>query len=79
MLKLILLCLVVATVFAKPKGSIELADAETIDSAMMKYGRLAKHVAPNETDKAVEEAKRASECICMGVSAFMCIWTDCQP
>jgi len=43
-MKLILLCLVVAIVFAKPKGSIKLADP-------------AKDVAQKETDKAVEEAR----------------------
>jgi len=46
MMKLILLCLVVAIVFAKPKGSIKLADP-------------AKDVAQKETDKAVEEARHA--------------------
>jgi len=45
-MKAILLCLVVASVFAKPKGYIELADA-------------AKDVAQKETDKAVEEARLA--------------------
>ena len=43
-MKLILLCLVVAIVFAKPKGSIKLADP-------------AKDDAQKETDKAVEEAR----------------------
>merc|ERR1712055_288372 len=47
MMKLILLCLVVAIVFAKPKGSIKLADP-------------AKDVAQKETDKAVEEARHAA-------------------
>jgi len=46
-MKAILLCLVVASVFAKPKGYIELADA-------------AKDVAQKETDKAVEEARHAN-------------------
>jgi len=50
-MKLILLCLVVAIVFAKPKGSIKSEDEATNAAT-----DAAKDVAQKETDKAVEEA-----------------------
>jgi len=71
-MKLILLCLVVAIVFAKPKGSIE----------------LAKDVAQKETDKAVEEARNVCQSDCRekyGTDAFRelfscyyCCKADCH-
>jgi len=57
-MKLILLCLVVAIVFAKPKGSIKLADP-------------AKDVAQKETDKAVEEARHAARQFTLGYGPYL--------
>jgi len=55
MMKLILLCLVVAIVFAKPKGSLPIGWLD--DEATNAATDAAKDVAQKETDKAVEEAR----------------------
>merc|ERR1712168_1074497 len=54
MMKLILLCLVVAIVFAKPKGSLPIGWLK--EEATNAATDAAKDVAQKETDKAVEEA-----------------------
>jgi len=53
-MKLILLCLVVAIVFAKPKGSLPIGWLK--EEATNAATDAAKDVAQKETDKAVEEA-----------------------
>jgi len=58
-MKLILLCLVVAIVFAKPKGSLPIGWLD--DEATNAATDAAKDVAQKETDKAVDEARHAHD------------------